>query len=88
MTKLLVVSSTTRIVGVLSLDAALEFMALILFLLYSVKKRVCAGRLLLAGKSLAEVAKRIEAARQTVYTWKARIDGFAVRRYSLPANAF
>jgi transposase len=39
------------------------------------KKRVRAGRLLLAGKKPAEVALAVGVARQTVYTWKALLDG-------------
>jgi transposase len=38
------------------------------------KKRVRAGRLLLAGKKIAEVADAVGVARQTVYTWKALLD--------------
>ena len=34
------------------------------------KKRLKAGRLLLAGQGCAEVAKAVGVARQTVYTWK------------------
>jgi transposase len=34
------------------------------------KKRLKAGRLLLAGKGCAEVALTVDVARQTVYTWK------------------
>jgi transposase len=34
------------------------------------KKRVKAGRLLLAGKGCVEVALAVGVARQTVYTWK------------------
>ena len=39
------------------------------------KKRVRAGRLLLAGKGCAQVALAVGVARQTVYTWKALLDG-------------
>ena len=35
------------------------------------RRRVRAGRLLLAGKGCAEVARAVGVARQTVYTWKA-----------------
>jgi transposase len=35
------------------------------------RKRVKAGRLLLAGKGCAEVAQSVGVARQTVYTWRA-----------------
>jgi transposase len=35
---------------------------------------VIAGRLMLAGKSPAEAAKAVGVARQTAYTWKARLD--------------
>jgi transposase len=38
------------------------------------KKRVRAGRLLLAGKSCAQVALAVGVARQTVYTWKKLLD--------------
>lgn len=38
------------------------------------KKRVKAGRLLLAGKSCAEVAVEVGVARQTIYTWKRLLD--------------
>lgn len=38
------------------------------------KKRVRAGRLLLAGKGCAEVAVAVGVARQTVYTWKRLLD--------------
>jgi len=38
------------------------------------KKRLKAGRMLLAGKGCAEVALAVGAARQTVYTWKGLLD--------------
>ncbi|WP_445083206.1 IS630 family transposase [Candidatus Nitrotoga sp. HW29] len=38
------------------------------------KKRVKAGRLLLAGKGCAEVAVTVGVARQTLYTWKRLLD--------------
>src|SRR3974390_1310965 len=38
------------------------------------KKRLKAGRMLLAGKGCADVAKAVGVARQTVYTWKALLD--------------
>ena len=38
------------------------------------KKRLRAGRMLLAGKRPAEVALAVGVARQTVYTWKALLD--------------
>ncbi|MGF6472479.1 transposase [Paraburkholderia youngii] len=38
------------------------------------RKRVRAGRLMLAGKTPAEAAKTVGVARQTAYTWKARLD--------------
>lgn len=38
------------------------------------RRRVKAGRLLLAGKGCAEVAQTVGVARQTVYTWKALLD--------------
>ncbi|AJY39313.1 helix-turn-helix domain protein [Burkholderia humptydooensis] len=38
------------------------------------RKRVRAGRLMLAGKTPVEAAKAVGVARQTAYTWKARLD--------------
>src|SRR3954452_18153346 len=38
------------------------------------RKRVRAGRLMLAGKSPAEAAHAVGVARQTAYTWKAVLD--------------
>lgn len=38
------------------------------------RRRVRAGRLLLAGKGCAEVAQAVGVARQTVYTWKALLN--------------
>jgi transposase len=38
------------------------------------RKRVRAGRLMLTGKTPAEAAKAVGVARQTAYTWKARLD--------------
>ena len=38
------------------------------------KKRLKAGRMLLAGKGCAEVALAVGVARQTVYTWKGLLD--------------
>jgi len=38
------------------------------------RKRLKAGRLLLAGKGCAEVALAVAVARQTVYTWKRLLD--------------
>lgn len=38
------------------------------------KKRLKAGRLLLAGKGCAEVALAVGVARQTLYTWKRLLD--------------
>jgi len=38
------------------------------------RKRVKAGRLLLAGKGCAEVALAVGVARQTLYTWKRLLD--------------
>ena len=38
------------------------------------RRRVRAGRLLLKGWGCAEVAQEVGVARQTVYTWKARLD--------------
>ncbi len=40
----------------------------------STRKRMRAGRLMLAGKTPAESAKAVGVARQTAYTWKARLD--------------
>jgi len=38
------------------------------------RKRVRAGRLMLAGKTPAQAAQAAGVARQTAYTWKARLD--------------
>ncbi len=38
------------------------------------KKRIKAGRMLLAGKACAQVALAVGVARQTVYTWKRLLD--------------
>ncbi len=38
------------------------------------RKRVRAGRLMLAGKTPAEAARSVGVARQTAYTWKARLN--------------
>jgi transposase len=38
------------------------------------KRRLRAGRMLLAGKGCAEIAEAVGVARQTVYTWKALLD--------------
>jgi transposase len=38
------------------------------------RKRIRAGRLLLAGKKPAEIAQVVGVARQTVYSWKALLD--------------
>ena len=38
------------------------------------RMRVLAGRLMLAGKTPAEAAGAVGVARQTAYTWKARLD--------------
>lgn len=38
------------------------------------RKRIRAGRLMLSGKTPAEAAKAVGVARQTAYTWKARLD--------------
>jgi transposase len=40
----------------------------------TVKRRVRAGRMLLTGKTPAQVALAVGVARQTVYTWKALLD--------------
>ena len=37
----------------------------------SVRRRLRAGRMLLAGKTVAQAAQAVGVARQTVYTWKA-----------------
>ena len=39
----------------------------------SVRRRVRAGRMLLAGKTPAQAAHAVGVARQTAYTWKAKI---------------
>ena len=38
------------------------------------RKRVTAGRLMLAGQTPAQAAKAVGVARQTAYTWKARLE--------------
>jgi transposase len=38
------------------------------------RKRMRAGRLMLAGKTPAQAAKAVGLARQTAYTWKGRLD--------------
>lgn len=38
------------------------------------RKRIRAGRLMLAGKTPAEAARSVGVARQTAYTWKARLE--------------
>ena len=52
------------------------------------KKRLKAGRMLLAGKGCAEVALAVGVARQTVYTWKRLLDegGQLVVDHALAAN--
>jgi transposase len=40
----------------------------------SVRRRVRAGRLLLAGKTPAQAAHAVGVARQTAYTWKRVLD--------------
>ena len=40
----------------------------------AVRRRVRAGRMLLGGKTPAQVALAVGVARQTVYTWKAVLD--------------
>ena len=40
----------------------------------SVRRRLRAGRMLLAGKTPAQAAYAVGVARQTVYTWKALLD--------------
>ena len=39
------------------------------------RKRVLAGQLMLAGQTPAQAAKAVGVARQTAYTWKARLEG-------------
>ena len=52
------------------------------------RKRVRAGRLMLAGKTPAEAARAVGVARQTAYTWKARLDegGIDALRAMLPGR--
>jgi len=52
------------------------------------RKRVRAGRLMLAGKTPAQAAKAVGVARQTAYTWKARLDeaGIDALRAMLPGR--
>ena len=50
------------------------------------RKRVRAGRLMLAGKTPAEAAKAVGAARQTAYTWKARLDEGGIEALRAMAN--
>lgn len=38
------------------------------------RRRIRAGRLMLAGKTPAQAAQAVGVARQTAYTWKARLD--------------
>lgn len=40
----------------------------------AIRRRVRAGRMLLAGKTPAEAARAVGVARQTAYTWKAVLD--------------
>ena len=40
----------------------------------AVRRRIRAGRMLLAGKTPAEAANAVGVARQTAYTWKAVLD--------------
>jgi transposase len=49
------------------------------------RKRVRAGRLMLAGKTPAEAAEAVGVARQTAYTWKSRLDEGGI--YALRAMA-
>ena len=44
----------------------------------AIKRRVRAGRLLLAGKSPAEVARLVGAPRQTVYRWREVLDASGI----------
>jgi len=52
------------------------------------RKRVRAGRLMLAGRTPAEAAQAVGVARQTAYTWKARLDegGIDALRAMLPGR--
>lgn len=52
------------------------------------RRRVRAGRLMLAGKTPAEAARAVGVARQTAYTWKARLDegGIDALRAMLPGR--
>jgi transposase len=55
------------------------------------RKRVRAGRLMLQGKTPAQVAQAVGVARQTAYTWKARpdesgIDGLRTMAKGRPAQ--
>lgn len=50
------------------------------------RKRVRAGRLMLAGKTPAEAAKAVGVARQTAYTWKARLDEGGIDALRAMAN--
>ena len=53
-----------------------------------VRRRVKAGRMLLAGKSPAEAAHAVGVARQTAYTWKAVPgDGGIDALRAMPARA-
>jgi len=55
----------------------------------SVRRRVRAGRLLLAGKTPAQAAQAVGVARQTAYTWKAVLDDGginALRAMPLPGR--
>ncbi|WP_258234547.1 MULTISPECIES: helix-turn-helix domain-containing protein [Cupriavidus] len=51
------------------------------------RKRVRAGRMLSANKPVAEVAAAVGVARQTVYTWKARLDEGGIGRSGPAAGA-
>ena len=46
------------------------------------KKRLRAGRMLLAGKRPAEVAEKVGVARQTVYTWSGTANGVHLERFA------
>lgn len=50
------------------------------------RKRIRAGRLMLAGKSPAEAAEAVGVARQTAYTWKARLDEGGIDALRAMAN--
>lgn len=50
------------------------------------RKRIRAGRLMVAGKTPAEAAQAVGVARQTAYTWKARLDEGGIEALRLMAT--